>query len=242
MSKSIELLVKLHNPKCVSAETAGRGGVSLLYKEQIIFAFARAEEEHMFGYHLLMCKYRQDPFSREFVNSYVDSWCEERGFPEHSQEAMGYVVDMVCDLPLPSQLNHIKALRKRYLRSQYAHLSVINKANKIAEENCLSPNSIEARQLRIRELNEVRKSNTCPRCRGTGEVGRVQKHECPECHGKGKLRANIGHLMKSIDCTEAYFKRYLNALVVDFERHCYEEMSGAEDVIKKHLRSELSEV
>lgn len=242
MSKSIELLVKLHNPKCVSAETAGRGGKSLLYKEQIVFAFAQAEKEFMFGYHLLMCKYRQDPFSREFVNSYAESWCEECGLTEHATEALSYVVDMVCDLPLPSQLKHLNALRKRYLRSQYAHLSVIDKANKIAEENGLPPNSVEARQLRIRELNEVRKSNVCPRCRGTGEVGRVQKRECPECKGKGKLRANIYHLMKSIDCTEAYFKRYLNALVVDFERHCYEEMSGAEDMIKKRLRSELSEL
>lgn len=41
MSKSIELLVKLHNPKCVSVETAGRGGVALLYKEQIICAFLK---------------------------------------------------------------------------------------------------------------------------------------------------------------------------------------------------------
>ncbi|MBN6069426.1 hypothetical protein HYE54_12020 [Aggregatibacter actinomycetemcomitans] len=239
MSKSIELLVKLHNPKCVSAETAGRGGKSQLYKEQIVFAFAQAEKEFMVGYHLLMCKYRQDPLSREFVNNYVESWLEENGFLEHAMEALSYVVDMVCDLPLPSQIKHMNCLRKRYLRSQYVHLAVIDKANKAAEENRLSPNSAEARQLRIRELNEVRKSNTCPRCRGTGEVGRVQKRECPECKGKGKLRANIYHLMKSTGCTEVYFKRYLNALVVDFERHCYEEMSGAEDVIKKQLRSEL---
>ena len=242
MSKSIELLVKLHNPKCVSAETAGRGGKALLYQDQIIFAFSRAEEEFMFGYHLLMCKYRQDPFSRAFVNSYVESWCEERGLPEHSAEAMSYVIDMVCDLPLPSQLKHIRALRKRYLRSQYAYLPTIEKVNRMAEENDLPLNSAEARQLRIREITELRKSNICPRCRGTGKVGRVQKRECPECHGKGQLRADIYHLMKSIDCTEAYFKRYLYALVVDFERHCYEEMSSAEDVIKQQLKSELSEL
>ena len=47
--------------------------------------------------------------------------------------------------------------------------------------------------------------------------------------------------MKSIDCTEAYFKRYLNALVVDFEQHCYEEMSGAERVIKQRLNKEISD-
>lgn len=67
------------------------------------------------------------------------------------------------------------------------------------------------------------------------------KRECPECHGKGQLRANIYHLIKSIDCTEAYFKRYLNALVVDFEQHCYEEMSGAERVIKQRLNKEISD-
>lgn len=241
MSKSIELLVKLHNPKCVSVETVGRGGAALLYQDQIICAFAKAESEYMFGYHLLMCKYRQDPFSREFVNSYIESWCEDRGFPEHSAEAMKCVVDKVCDLPLPSQIKHIKALRKRYLRSQYAYLPTIEKVNKIAEENGLSINGAEARQLRVREINELRKSNTCPRCRGTGVVGRVQKRECPECRGKGQLRANIYHLMKSIDCTEAYFKRYLLALVVDFERHCYEDMSGAESVIKQRLNKEISD-
>lgn len=241
MSKSIELLVKLHNPKCVSIETAGRGGVALLYKEQIICAFAQAENQYMLGYHLLMSKYRQEKSSREFVDSYVDAWCEEFGCPEHSKDALKYIVDMVCDLPLPSQLRHIKALRKRYLRSQYAHLSALDKANKMAEENGLSVNSVEARQLRIRELNDLRKSNTCPRCRGTGEIGRVQKHECPECQGKGQLKANIYHLMKSIDCTEAYFKRYLNALVVKFEQHCYEEMSCAENVIKQYLKKELQQ-
>ena len=87
----------------------------------------------------------------------------------------------------------------------------------------------------------MRKSNTCPRCRGTGEVGRVQKHKCPECDGTGKLKATIYHLMKSIDCTEAYFKRYLLSLVVDFERHCYNEMYCAEDVIKQYLKKELQQ-
>ena len=129
MSKSIELLVKLHNPKCVSVETAGRGCVALLYKEQIICAFAQAENKYMLGYHLLMSKYRQEKSSREFVDSYVDAWCEEFGHPKHASEALKYVVDMVCDLPLPSQLRHIKALRKRYLRSQYAHLSALDRAN-----------------------------------------------------------------------------------------------------------------
>ncbi len=45
MSKSIELLVKLHNPKCVSIETAGRGGVALLYKEQIYAWLSFANEQ-----------------------------------------------------------------------------------------------------------------------------------------------------------------------------------------------------
>lgn len=241
MSKSIELLVKLHDPKCVSAETTGRGGQARLYKEQIIFAFSQAESEFMLGYHLLMSKYRQDQFSRQFVDSYVESWCEEFGCPEHSIEALKYVVDIVCDLPLPSQLKHIRALRKRYLRSQYAYIPAVEKAHRIAMENGLPLNSVEARQLRIRELNDLRKSNTCPRCRGTGEIGRVQKHECPECNGRGQLKATIYHLMKSIDCTEAYFKRYLNALVVKFEQHCYEEMSGAERVVGQCLRKELAE-
>lgn len=121
---------------------------------------------------------------------------------------------------------------------QYAHLSVVNKANKMAEENGLPLNSPEARQLRIRELSAVRKSNVCPRCRGTGLVGRVHKRECPECRGKGRLRATIYHLMKSLDCTEAYFKRYLLAAIVDFEQHCYGEMNRAEVVIQEKLKEE----
>ena len=77
MSKSIELLIKLHDPKCVSIETAGRGGVALLYKEQIICAFAQAESKYMLGYHLLMSKYRQQTYADSLnrVNiTYFDSY------------------------------------------------------------------------------------------------------------------------------------------------------------------------
>ena len=237
MSKVIELLIKMGDPKCVSVEAISRGE-SVLHKEQIIAAFAQAENTYPFGYHMLLVKYRRDEQSRRFASLYVAEWCNEIVGDNHATQALDYVVDMVADIPLPAQQKRLRALKNRYLRSQFAYTKDIEQANKTAQVCGLSSNSKEARQLRIAALNGLRKSTICPRCCGTGEIGRVQKRPCPECDGKGRLTADVGHLIKSLGCTEEYFKTHLNALVTQFEQHCYIEMSNAENLIKNRLKNE----
>lgn len=238
MSNEIELLIRMLNPKCVCLEANSRG-ISMLDKDQLIATLSATEKQCPLGYHLLVAKYCKDEYSRTFLANYVEAWGKEFALSDIALNALGYVVDIITDTPLPSQLAHLRALRKRYTRRKFSHIKAIQKANQIAQENHLAPNSPEARQLRRAELNELCRSNICPRCRGNGEIGRVQKKECPECRGKGRLVGDIYGLMRSLDCTEAHFKRYIHAAVVDFEQHCYHEMSKAENAIKVRLKREI---
>lgn len=61
MTNVIEQLIKMHDPRCVSAESlnVGRGRASLT-REQILGAFAAAQHQHSVGFDLLMTKYRSD--------------------------------------------------------------------------------------------------------------------------------------------------------------------------------------
>lgn len=235
--KAIELLIRMHEPKCVSAETESRGR-AVITKEQILAALVQAEAQYGFGYHLLMVKYLQDVHSKTLVASYARAWAQRYQLSEQAAQALQYVADMVTDVPLPAQLKRLNSLRNRYMRSHFTFTKPLEAANKLAAEQGIAPNSPPARELRISKLNEARKSNLCPRCRGTGEIGRVQKVVCPECHGEGRLKATIAHLVKSLGVSDAVFKRELNAVVVQFEQHCYAEMSNAEQAIKTRLRAE----
>lgn len=237
MSKTIEVLIKVLKPKCVHLEMFCGSGE--LRRDQIISAIAFAEKESALGYALLLAKYAQDKQARAFLSEYVKQWANEFSLSNVTIDALRFVIDMLTDVPLPSQLKHLRALRNRYMCTKFSHIKTVQKANKIAQKNNISPNSPEARQIRILELNKLIRSNICPRCRGNGEIGRVQKRECPECNGKGRLMADIYSIMKSLDCTEAHFKRYIHAAVVGFEQHCYHEMSKAENAIKVRLKREI---
>ncbi|HDR1796627.1 TPA: hypothetical protein QB579_000312 [Pasteurella multocida] len=228
--RAIELLIKMIHPKCVSIETSIRGFGSL-GRDQIISLLNYAEKESPLGYHLLFAKYAVDSDSRKAISEYIN-----QSFPnatENEKTGLNYVVDVISDIPLPTQIKRLKSLRNRHLRSQFSHLKAVERANKIVEESNLEKNSLEARQIRIRKFNDLRKSNMCPRCRGTGEIGRVQKTQCPSCDGKGRLIANISMIRNIVDCDESK--------LVQFEQLCYREMSKAEIAIKERLRKEIEE-
>lgn len=236
----IELLARMHEPRCISAEVVVRGA-AVLSKEQILAAFARAEHQYCFGYQLLMAKFLRDNKARDFIREYVSAWAEQFELSDLAAQALHYVVDMVTDIPLPAQQKRIRSLHNRYMRSQFAFTRAIDQANNLAASQGEPLNSKEARALRVSKINEVRRSTCCPRCRGTGEIGRVQKCACPECEGAGRLRATVAHLVKSLNVSEDVFKRELNAVTVQFEQHCYAEMSNAEQAMKERLRAEMDE-
>ncbi|HDR1218015.1 TPA: hypothetical protein QB285_000733 [Pasteurella multocida] len=228
--RAIELLIKMIHPKCVSIETSIRG-FGNLGRDQIISLLNCAEKESPLGYHLLFAKYAGDSDSRKAISE-----CINQLFPnatESEKTGLNYVVDIISDIPLPTQIKHLKSLRNRHLRSQFSHVKAAERASKIVEENNLEKNSLEARQIRIREFNDLRKSNMCPRCRGTGEIGKVQKTQCPSCGGKGRLIASISMIKTLVDCDESK--------LVEFEQFCYREMSNAEIAIKERLRKEIEE-
>lgn len=238
MSRSIELLVKMFDPRCVSTESIARGR-STLYREQILAAFTQAEKEAFIGYHLLLLKYRFDKFSKDYLTKYIDLWLEAKGIKDKfAVKALNYVIDRLADIPLPTQYKRLNALRRRYLRSQYAYTKEIGKTQEITNNKEIDKNSKEARELRINVIKEMKKSNICPRCHGTGEVGREQKRICPACEGKGRLIATNDHLIYSIGCSGEYFRCYLHALVVEFEQFAQIQMSEAESIIKQRLKAE----
>lgn len=228
--RAIELLIKMIHPKCMSIETTSRGFGSL-GRDQIISLLSSAEKESPLGYHLLFSKHASDSDSRKTISEYIKEL-----FPsatESEKAGLNYVVDIISDIPLPTQVKHLKSLRSRHLRSQFSHIKTAERAINIAEENNFEKNSLEARQIRIREFNDLRKSNRCPHCRGTGEIGKVQKTQCPSCEGKGRLIASISMIKTLVDCDESK--------LCEFEQLCYREMSKAEIAIKERLRKEIEE-
>lgn len=234
----IELLIRMHEPRCVSAEVSSRGKATIT-KDQILAALAKAEDKYGFGYHLLMIKYLQDSHSKKLVSQYIQVWAKRYSLSEQAIQALQYVADMVTDIPLPCQQKRLQSLRNRYMRSQFAFTKPLEEVNQLAKEHGLPLNGKEVRQLRIHKLNEARKTNICPRCRGTGEIGRVQKTFCPECEGEGRLRATLVHLIKSLGVDERTFRRDFNAIVTQFEQHCYTEMHNAEQEIKEKIKAEV---
>lgn len=236
MSRAVELLVKMAEPKCVSMEAISRG-VASLHREQILAALAYAENNVTFGYHLLVAKYCRDIGSINFVRDYAKQWASRHEEQDTTEKCLNWVVDILLDIPLPFQEKKLRSLRNRYLSSKYAHLKALEKADSIARISNFKPNSPEARDCRIRELNVLRKSTICPRCRGVGEIGRVQKRQCPECEGKGRLNGTTEMIIRSLG--DLPTKETLRLIITQFEQYCYVEMSNAERMIKERLELEL---
>ncbi|OBX09591.1 hypothetical protein QV08_01230 [Gallibacterium salpingitidis] len=240
MSREIELLVKMFEPRCVSFEAVAHCNGNL-HKDQIIAAFAKAERQHWLGYQMLSLKYKLDNDAKHKLAQYIDLYLKDKNISDHyAAKALNLVVDMLADIPLPTQHKRLSSLRRRYLRSQFAYTKEIDKANKIAEQAGIDRNSKDGRTLKINAINEMKRTNICPRCHGTGEIGREQKRSCPSCEGKGRLIATVDHLIYAIGCSKEHFDLYLKHIILEFTSKLQYEMSDAESLIKQRLRAEIA--
>lgn len=115
MTNAIEQLIKMHDPRCVSAESmnVGRGRASLT-REQILGAFAAAQHQHSVGLDLLMTKYRNDYKAEQRLRSAINLWVHQRPHPERAVAACQLAFSIVLERNLPAQVSHLASLFRRY--------------------------------------------------------------------------------------------------------------------------------
>ncbi|HGM4804191.1 TPA: hypothetical protein ACKP0Y_004316 [Serratia marcescens] len=75
MTNAIEQLIKMHDPRCVSAESmnVGRGRASLT-REQMLGALAAVQHRPSVGLDLLMSKYSNDYKAEQRVRAAINEW------------------------------------------------------------------------------------------------------------------------------------------------------------------------
>ncbi|HBN5894923.1 TPA: TIGR02642 family protein [Serratia marcescens] len=222
MTNAIEQLIKMHDPRCVSAESmnVGRGRASLT-REQILGAFAAAQHQHSVGVDLLMTKYRNDYKAEQRLRAAINEWVHQRPHPERATAACQLALSIVLERNLPAQVAHlaslfrrygprtvrarknievlqaeIKALDKRRCQAQISDAIYVEAGLEITELTT----RIERERAALRAWSErhAATTNICPRCSGTGRTVRPHPVECEECNGKGKIPANMEHLRKSM--------------------------------------------
>ncbi|MEE4485687.1 TIGR02642 family protein [Serratia ficaria] len=115
MTNAIEQLIKMHDPRCVSAESmnVGRGRASLT-REQILGAFAAAQHQHSVGLDLLMTKYRNDYKAEQRLRAAINEWVHQRPHPERAVAACQLALSIVLERNLPAQVAHLASLFRRY--------------------------------------------------------------------------------------------------------------------------------
>ncbi|MNG72728.1 hypothetical protein D3C81_585060 [compost metagenome] len=222
MTNAIEQLIKMHDPRCVSAESmnVGRGRASLT-REQILGAFAAAQHQNSVGLDLLMTKYRNDFKAEQRLRVAINEWVHPRPHPERAVAACQLALSIVLERNLPAQVAHLASLFRRYgprtaqTRKNIEALQSEIKA--LDKRRCQAPISdavyveagleitdlnsrIERERAALRTWSErhATTTNICPRCSGTGRTIRPHPVECEECGGKGKIPANMEHLRKSM--------------------------------------------
>jgi len=222
MTNVIEQLIKMHDPRCVSAESmnVGRGRASLT-REQILGAFAAAQHQHSVGLDLLMTKYRSDFKAEQRLRAAINEWVHQRPHPERAAAACQLALSIVLERNLPAQISHlasllrrygprtaqtrkniealqseIKALDKRRCQVQISDTVYVEAGLEITDLNT----RIERERAALRAWSErhAATTNICPRCSGTGRTVRPHPVECEECGGKGKIPANMEHLRNSM--------------------------------------------
>ncbi|NWA20325.1 TIGR02642 family protein [Serratia liquefaciens] len=222
MTNAIEQLIKMHDPRCVSAESmnVGRGRASLT-REQILGAFAAAQHQHSVGLDLLMTKYRNDLKAEQRLRAAINEWVHQRPHPERAAAACQLALSIVLERNLPAQVAHlaslfrrygprtaqtrkniealqseIKALERRRCQAQISDAVYVKAGLEIADLNTRIER--ERAALRTRSERHATTTNICPRCSGTGRTVRPHPVECEECGSKGKIPANMEHLRKSM--------------------------------------------
>ncbi|CAI1535551.1 TIGR02642 family protein [Serratia marcescens] len=222
MTNAIEQLIKMHDPRCVSAESMniGRGRASLT-REQILGAFAVAQHQHSVGLDLLMTKYRNDYKAEQRLRAAINEWVHQRPHPERAVAACQLSLSIVLERNLPAQVAHIAALLRRYgprTAQTRKNIEALQSEIKALEKRCSQAQitdieyhevgfeiaditkRVERERAALRAWSEqhAATTNICPRCSGTGRMVRPYPIECEECGGKGKIPANMEHVRKSM--------------------------------------------
>ncbi|CVD65937.1 TIGR02642 family protein [Serratia marcescens] len=222
MTNAIEQLIKMHDPRCVSAESmnVGRGRASLT-REQILGALAAVQHRHSVGLDLLMTKYRNDYKAEQRLRAAINEWVHQRPHPERAAAACQLSLSIVLERNLPAQVAHIAALLRRYgprtaqtrknIEVLQSEIKALDKRRSQAQITDIEYHEvgfeitditkrIERERAALRAWSEQHASTTniCPRCSGTGRMVRPYPIECEECGGKGKIPANMEHLRKSM--------------------------------------------
>lgn len=222
MTIAIEQLIKMHDPRCVSAESmnVGRGRASLT-REQILGAFAAAQHQHSVGLDLLMTKYRNDFKAEQRLRAAINEWVHQRPHPEHAAAACQLALSIVLERNLPAQVAHFSSLFRRYgpraartrknIEALQSEIKALEKRRNQAQITDIEYHEVgfeitditkrierERAALRAWSEQHAATTNICPRCSGTGRMIRQHPIECEECGGKGKIPANMEHLRKSM--------------------------------------------
>lgn len=115
MTSAIEQLIKMHDPRCVSAESmnVGRGRASLT-REQILGAFAATQHQHPVGFDLLMAKYRNDFKAEQRLRVAINQWVHQRPHPKRAAAACQLALSIVLERSLPAQVAYLASLFRRY--------------------------------------------------------------------------------------------------------------------------------
>jgi uncharacterized phage protein len=222
MTNAIEQLIKMHDPRCVSAESmnVGRGRASLT-REQILGAFAAAQHQHSVGLDLLMTKYRNDTKAEQRLRAAINEWVHQRPHPERAAAACQLALSIVLERNLPAQVAHFSSLFRRYgprttqtrknVEALQSEIKALEKRRSQAQITDIEYHEVgleiiditkrierERAALRTWSERHAAITNICPRCSGTGRTVRPHPVECEECGGKGKIPANMEYLRKSM--------------------------------------------
>lgn len=268
MTNAIEQIIKMHDPRCVSAESmnVGRGRASLT-REQMLGALAAVQHRHSVGLDLLMTKYRNDYKAEQRLRAAINEWVHQRPHPERATSACQLALSIVLERNLPAQVAHIAALLRRYgprtaqtrknieaLQSEIKALEKRRSQAQIADieyhevgfEITDITKRIERERASLRAWSEqhAATTNICPRCSGTGRMVRPHPIECEECGGKGKIPVNMEHLRKSMRIIGAVVEsgdwvRQYSELVKQCMNWLYIEESNATIFITERIRHEI---
>lgn len=222
MTNAIEQLIKMHDPRCVSAESMniGRGRASLT-REQILGAFAAAQHEFSLGLDILMAKYRNDCKAEQRVRAAINEWVHQRPHPARAAAACQLALSIVLERNVPAQIAHLASLFRRFgprttqtrknIEVLQAEIKLLEKQRSqatvsdekyhevgISIDQLAGRVDLERSELRVWSERHAATTNICPRCSGTGRTARPHPVQCDECNGKGKIPATMEHLRKSM--------------------------------------------
>ncbi|WP_033645909.1 TIGR02642 family protein [Serratia marcescens] len=266
MTNAIEQLIKMHDPRCVSAESMniGRGRASLT-REQILGAFAAAQHQHSVGLDLLLTKYRNDYKAEQRLRAAINEWVHQRPHPERATAACQLALSIVLERNLPAQMAHFSSLFRRYgpraartrknIEALQSEIKALEKRRNQAQITDIEYHEVgfeitditkrierERAALRAWTEQHAATTNTCPRCSGSGRMVRPHPIECEECGGKGKIPANMEHLRKSMRIIGATVKSGdLASQYSDLVKQCMDWLYVEETNVTTHLNDRINQ-